>query len=72
MMLLQNYASYSDVARVGEPGQETFPPSCSGWLWLTSPRTARALAIAATKQKFLWIGTVHISRQQHQFVYLFS
>ena len=49
MLLLQNYASYSDVARVGEPGQETFPPSCSGWLWVTSPGTARALATAATQ-----------------------
>ena len=45
--MLQWYVSYEEVARAGPPGQETYPPSCSGWLWVTSPGTARALATAA-------------------------
>ena len=46
-VVLQWYVSYEEVARAGPPGQETYPPSCSGWLWVTSPGTARALATAA-------------------------
>ena len=45
--MLQWYVSYAEVARTGPPGQERYPPSCSGWLWVTSPGTARALAEAA-------------------------
>ena len=45
--VLQWYASYEDVARAGEPGKERYPTGCSGWLWVTSPGTARALAEAA-------------------------
>ena len=45
--MLQWYVSYAEVARAGPPGQERYPPSCSGWLWVTSPGTARALAEAA-------------------------
>ena len=37
--------SYEEVARV----EERYPPYCSGWLWVTSPGTARALAQAATQ-----------------------
>ena len=37
--------SYEEVARV----EEHYPPYCSGWLWVTSPGTARALATAATQ-----------------------
>ena len=44
---LQWYASYEQVPRVGEPGKESYPTDCSGWLWVTSPGTARALAEAA-------------------------
>ena len=44
---MQWYASYEEVARVGEPGKESYPTGCSGWLWVTSPGTARALAEAA-------------------------
>ena len=47
LIVLQWYVSYEEVARAGPPGQETYPPSCSGWLWVTSPGTARALATAA-------------------------
>ena len=49
MVVLQWYVSYEEVARAGAPGQETYPPYCSGWLWVTSPGTARALAEAATQ-----------------------
>ena len=49
MVVLQWYVSYEEVARAGAPGQETYPPYCSGWLWVTSPGTARALAQAATQ-----------------------
>ena len=50
LIVLQWYVSYAEVARVGAPGQkEYYPPYCSGWLWLTSPGTARALAQAATQ-----------------------
>ena len=44
---MQWYASYEEVAWVGEPGKESYPTGCSGWLWVTSPGTARALAEAA-------------------------
>ena len=45
--VLQWYASYEEVPRAGEPGKERYPTGCSGWLWVTSPGTARALAEAA-------------------------
>ena len=50
MVVLQWYVSYEEVARAESPGQqEHYPPYCSGWLWVTSPGTARALAQAATQ-----------------------
>ena len=55
---LQWYASYEQVPRVGEPGKESYPTDCSGWLWVTSPGTARALAEAA--QQVIVIITIII------------
>ena len=42
-------------------GTELYPDDCTGWLWITSPGTAREIARAAQVVKFFWIDDVWIT-----------
>ena len=39
----------------------SYPTGCTGWLWVTSPGTARDIAAAAQVVKFFWIDDVWIT-----------
>lgn len=55
------YASYEEVPKVGEEGEESYPTGCSGWLWITSPGTSQAISEAAQVVRFFWIDDVWVS-----------
>ena len=55
------YASYEQVPKVGEKGKESYPTDCSGWLWITSPGTSRAISEASQVVRFFWIDDVWVS-----------
>ena len=40
---------------------ETYPPYCTGWIYITNPGTAGALAEAATNLKFFWIDDAWVT-----------
>ena len=42
-------------------GTELYPDDCTGWLWITSPGTAREIARAAQIVKFFWIDDVWVT-----------
>lgn len=39
----------------------TFPPYCSGWAYLTRPRTALLLARTARRFPYFWVDDVHLT-----------
>jgi len=55
--------SYEDIPRDTKfkEGKETYPTSCSGWLWITNPGTSKAIAEAASEVKFFWIDDVWVT-----------
>ena len=44
-----------------DEGTEFYPTDCTGWLFITNPGTAAALARAATSVKFFWIDDVWVT-----------
>lgn len=42
-------------------GEEFYPPSCSGWLYITTPATAGSLAAAAAGSPVFWIDDVWVT-----------
>ena len=46
---------------MGKAGTESYPTDCSGWLWITSPGTSRAISEAAQVVRFFWIDDVWVS-----------
>ena len=55
------YASHEQWPKVGEEGDEFYPTSCSGWLWITSPGTSQAISDAAQDVPFFWIDDVWVT-----------
>ena len=55
------FASYEQVPKVGGEGTESYPTSCSGWLWITSPGTSQAITDAAQVVRFFWIDDVWVT-----------
>ena len=55
------YASYEQWPKEGEEGDEFYPTSCSGWLWITSPGTSQAISDAAQDVSFFWIDDVWLT-----------
>ena len=55
------YASFEDIPLEGKVGEQCYPTDCSGWLWITTPGTAKAIAEAAQEVKFFWIDDVWVT-----------
>ena len=44
-----------------QQGTESYPTCCSGYLWITSPGTSRAISEASQELTFFWIDDVWVS-----------
>ena len=44
-----------------QQGTESYPTCCSGYLWITSPGTSRAISEASQELAFFWIDDVWVS-----------
>ena len=56
------FISYNDIPKQeNAEGDEFYPTSCSGWIYITTPGTARRLAEAATTSEFFWIDDVWVT-----------
>ena len=55
------YVSYEEVPQVGAEGTESYPTDCTGWLWITSPGTSKAISETAQVVRFFWVDDVWVS-----------
>ena len=44
-----------------QEGHELYPNDCSGWIWITSPGTSKAVVEAAKTVRFFWIDDVWVT-----------
>ena len=56
-----SYKHFAEMVIYIQEGKETYPTSCSGWLWITNPGTSKAIAKAASEVKFFWIDDVWVT-----------
>ena len=56
------FVSYDDIPKHEDAdGDEFYPPSCSGWLYITTPGTARRFANVSQGSKFFWIDDIWVT-----------
>ena len=57
------YVSFKDIPKdeKAKEGEEFYPTSCAGWLYVTTPDTAMRLAAVAQTARFFWIDDVWVT-----------
>ena len=57
------YVSFKDIPKdeKAKEGEEFYPTSCAGWLYVTTPGTAMRLAAVAQTARFFWIDDVWVT-----------
>ena len=54
------FVSYEDVSKEDAP-DNTFPPYCTGWIYILNPGTAKKLTEVAQTTKFFWIDDAWVT-----------